>query len=201
MKRKKPDAPADLKKLEVEGEIEILSVKNLPPKSELRPVENLAKHGRKSGYDHFSMVEEWLVEAHHLGDAFGGEKGTLRFAIEDETRPKLTVLLNWFLCAVAFNERLALRRFADVVNKVHARAGAKCGGDCDSSFPFSVPHVDPALANLARNTAGTTIPTKAREIRTTLSDLGGPQISERTARRRRRDLGLKPGKPGRPRKV
>jgi len=163
-------------------------------------VKNLAKYGKKAGDPLFELVENWLRDAHYFGSV--GENCINTGALLSEAagaHQTRNLLLNRFLVAVALCNHGEIRRIADAVKRVHARK--EYIGDQNVSFPFHVPMVNPALAKLARNTVGTTLPTKAREISKTLSELGGPQISERTARRRRKDLGLKPGKPGRPRKT
>jgi len=165
-------------------------------------VQNLAKYGKKAGDPLFQLVADWLRSAHHYGNIGPTSCSSIGLLNAEDEGPYKTrnALINRFLIAVVMGDHAIIRRFAASVKRVHERRGD--GSDpFNDSLPFYIPSLNPALARLARNTVGTTLPTKAREITKTLLDLGGPQISERTARRRRKELGLKPGKPGRPRKA
>jgi hypothetical protein len=172
----------------------------------LKAAWNRAMHGKKSGDQYFELVFNALRIAHHKG-AMNGDcdnpsawsiSGYPMFPDSSGEPQDICHLVNAFFQAVLWNRPNEIRRIAGAVTRVHSRkefVGDR--GDLESMFPFSCRPAKPVIANLIKNSAGSTLATKAREIAGAAADFDHG-ISDRSARRLRKALGLKPCKRGRP---
>ena len=183
-------------------------------KRSLRALRNLAMYGRKSGDPLLGLVLKCLTNL-YLGDWTELPDGVHRRRIwswwgthysqtersysEEPWSEKIdgrgsatNALINRFILSVFTGDHLAIRRIEEAVKRANRRMMEV--GIHDIQQPRS-----PQILELIRTTAGATIPIEASKIQEAFVDMGGAQISERTARRHRAFLGVKAAKRGAPR--
>jgi hypothetical protein len=189
-----------------------------PSKAEVRArnleaITNLAYHGRKSGNPTLVRVLQCLTELYLGSDwrelpdgrqtrrifswwgirCLGNRVSYAEVPWSEKVARRASVtnaLINQFMFAVLRGNHRTIRRIADAVKLTQDRL--------DVDTIVYVKARNPRLLKIIRNSVGSTLPTKAREIREAIASENCPDISERTARRYREGMGLKPGKRGRP---